>query len=308
MFRKSSRFRSASTRLARGGIEQLELRQLLSANVLDSGFGGGGLIDYSYQMPNTKARGVAVQKDGKIVELFGNGTHGMAVRRFNTSGAIDKTFGNNGTAAASNMDASGYSGDVGAGILVQADGKIVVGGKSSSTFLVARLLSNGKPDTSFNGTGRATVFAGFSAPTCLLQQPDGKIVVAGGAYSQFAVARINTNGQLDNSFGSFGRFTTDIAGSAKESINNIALQADGKLVAAGSALTSSGKSILTLARYTTAGNADKSFDKDGIVQRNTPDNSLATQVAVQKDGKIVAGGSANGLAFVRFLASGALDN
>ncbi|NCX96747.1 MAG: hypothetical protein EBX41_10185, partial [Chitinophagia bacterium] len=84
-------------------------------------------------------------------------------------------------------------------------------------------------------------------------QTDGKIVVAGYSYNgsnnDFALARYNTDGSLDTTFGSAGKVVTDF-GSAADQVNGIALQKDGKIIVAGYA-TSAGANDFALARYTT---------------------------------------------------------
>jgi uncharacterized delta-60 repeat protein len=294
-----------STKIASGShshLEPLEDRRLFSSiGALDPSFGKAGSVQYSFRVEDAKSHGLAVQSDGKTVELFGDDQHGMSVRRYNSNGSIDKTFGVNGTAAVSDLGTSGSSTDTGVAIIVQKDGKIVVLGKSSSRFLVARLTTSGKLDTSFNGSGRLKVFSGFASPTSLIQQSDGKLLVAGKAFNNLALARINSNGTLDGKFGNHGTRTTDLSGSSSEGITDIALQSDGKIVAAG---TRAGGKIV-VARYSTSGNLDKAFDGDGLVQLSGSDNP---QVAIQSDGKIdVAAFFSTQIGVLRLSTSGAID-
>jgi uncharacterized delta-60 repeat protein len=105
---------------------------------------------------------------------------------------------------------------------VQPDGKIVAAGTTSDAeheyFALARFNTDGSVDGSFGSDGQvATEFFGLANPACALDlQPDGKIVAAGYAYSatsgtiyDSAIARYNTDGSLDTSFGVEGKVTTD---------------------------------------------------------------------------------------------------
>jgi len=128
-------------------------------------------------------------------------------------------------------------------------------------------------------------------------QPDGKIIVAGGSSgfpgSDFALARYKPNGSLDATFSGDGKQTTDF-GSA-DAANAVALQADGKIVAAG---RGAGEGDFALARYRANGSLDTTFSADG---QQTTNFGFPTQiggasgVALQGDGKIVAVGVGTGL-------------
>ena len=100
-------------------------------------------------------------------------------------------------------------------MLVQPDRKIVVAGNAngSAMMTVTRLMPNGAPDTTFDGDGTATIDFGSTADLAagVVLQPDGKIVVGGytQASEDVAVARLNTNGSPDATFGVAGKATVD---------------------------------------------------------------------------------------------------
>jgi uncharacterized delta-60 repeat protein len=145
-------------------------------------------------------------------------------------------------------------------------------------------------------------------------QSDGKIVVVGrssnGSNLDFAVVRYTTTGALDSTFGSGGKVTTAV-GSGEDVPSAVAIQSDGKIVAAG--YTSNGTtSEFALVRYTTSGTLDSTFGTGGKVTTVIGSSSVATAVAIQSDGKIVAAGysrigSTHDFALVRYTTSGALD-
>ena len=116
---------------------------------------------------------------------------------------------------------------------IQADGKIVVAGGSNTDFAVARYNSNGTLDTSFDGDGKLTTdFGGYDLANTMAIQADGKIVVAGGSDSNFAVARYNSNGTLDTSFDGDGKLRINFS-DGYDFANSMAVQADGRIVLAG---------------------------------------------------------------------------
>src|SRR5262249_6776407 len=129
---------------------------------------------------------------------------------------------------------------------------------------------------------------GFSAAL----QADGKIVAAGMTGNNFALARYNTNGTLDATFGSGGKVITDFAG-ANDIALGVAIRSDGKIVAAGRTFAS-GRPAFAAARYNTNGTLDTGFGSGGKTTTNFV-GSLGDQafsLAIQPDGKAVVAGSA----------------
>src|SRR4029077_16792634 len=157
-------------------------------------------------------------------------------------GDLDPLFGSGGML----MTDLGKSTDIAQAVAIQADGKLVVVGTtyknndfSDEDFVVTRYNTDGTPDITFGARGRVrTDFPGLAAiPSSVVIQPDGKIVVAGGAFPLFTfagnceVVRYNPNGSLDTSFGSGGIVTTFFPQGSYAFA--VALQSDGKIIAAG---------------------------------------------------------------------------
>ena len=206
-------------------------------------------------------------------------------------GDLDPSFGGTGLVAQQLGDNTG-EGDFAFGVAAQPDGKTVVVGVASKTGLVAggmvRYLVDGTPDPSF-GSGGKVVDPAF-VPQAVAIQPDGKIVAVGaalsGANSTYAFVRYLPNGSLDPSFG---------AGTGKASVlvnptdnqqraQAIAIQPDGKIVAAGR--TNDGAGIV---RLNGDGTPDPTFDGDGSLDFPIATTVAgATDVAVQSDGSVVA--------------------
>src|SRR5262249_1001076 len=150
-------------------------------------------------------------------------------------------------------------------------------------------------------------------------QTDGKIVVAGSTNNpntnsfDFALARYNTNGTIDNAnFGVNGKVITDFGDD--DEVSAIAIQSDGKIVVAGSTNNSNTNNFdFALARYNASGTPDNSFDGDGMLTTDFGNEDFLSSVALQNDGKIVATGytDVNGsqdIALARYTTNGALDN
>jgi uncharacterized delta-60 repeat protein len=299
---------------------------------LDMTFGSGGKVITAVGSGLDECNSVAVQTDGKIV-LAGRSSNGtdtdVALVRYNSNGTLDTTFNSSGKVTTP----IGTKNDAATKVVVQSDGKLVVGGYAEYTggwadaypdaglshFALARYNTNGTLDTSFNGTGIVISPLNLWDDKIqdLLIQPDGKIVAAGYSangytYYDFTVARYNTNGTLDTTFNGSGSVITDILGQ-HDFVSAAALQADSKILVAGFALKQNNDSDFAVVRYNTNGIVDTSFGGVGWV--TTPigsGNDYCSGVAVLASGKIIAAGSSsngtnNDVALARYNPNGSLD-
>src|SRR5215216_1351953 len=198
------------------------------------------------------ATGVALQANGKIVAA-GGGAGSFAIARYHPNGSLDTSFSNDGKRL------TNFKGvDQAHGVALQGDGKVVAAGytadraRAAANFALARYKPNGSLDPTFSGDGRRTTdFGGFvDVANGVAIQDDGKIVLAGedGSSFGFGLARYRPNGSLDPSFSGDGKKTTMFASSEAAVANGVALQRDGKIVAAGWASSNSSESF-ALARY-----------------------------------------------------------
>src|SRR5262249_44373617 len=134
-----------------------------------------------------------------------------------------------------------------------------------------------------------TVLTAFAHAAAL--QPDGKLVVAGRAFNDFALVRYNPDGSLDDKFGTGGRVTTPHANGTSE-IYGVPVQDDGKIVAAGFSFGSGSGQTFTLVRYNPDGSLDETFGAAGVVYTGFGPQSASGAYALALDpaGRIVVGG------------------
>jgi uncharacterized delta-60 repeat protein len=298
---------------------------------LDPTFDGDGKVTTDFGDGDT-ASGVVIKGDGKIVVAgAAGGTNpdfdpgfDFAVARYKTDGSLDPTFGGDGkvtTEFASNHDQA-------FAVALQGDGKIVVAGEafisSDGEFALARYNTDGSLDATF-GEGDGKVSTNLDpvendAALAVAIQADGKIVAAGyvrrnlfdPSYpSDFAVVRFNADGSPDLDFGVGGIVTTDFESDSDQAYG-VAIQADGRIVAAGPVHVPSATVDFGLARYNSNGSLDTTFDGDGKVTTDFGSSDSATAVAIHANGKIVAAGyvligSLFDFGLARYNTDGSLD-
>jgi len=251
-----------------------------------------GSLDAPFLAAGTGADGdvaaIAVQPDDRILIggsfLSCNGTPRSRIARLNADGSLDASFD----------PGAGASGGVGA-IVVQPDGRILVGGAfdtydSISRNGLARLNADGSLDPGFSiGTG----VGGMGVPTvyAIALQQDGKILV-GGDFAAFdgisrnRIARLNTDGTLDPSFGG----GSGAGGVGAPLVCAIALQPDGKSLVGGRFSTFHGASRSGISRLYPDGSVDPTFDP-GAGAGGTINPPILQSVVLQPDGKILIGGA-----------------
>jgi len=289
---------------------------------LDPDFGDNGIVRTSFGKWYNYSRSMALQADGKIL-LAGTAnmmdSANLAISRYTTGGNRDLTFSVDGIV----LTDFGPSVDDAYSVLVTPNGKIVLAGCGYTgidyhwDFLVVRYNSDGTLDQSFGENGRAySNLSGsneFAYAACL--QEDGKIVTAGHEYETLDIVlmRFNTDGSLDNTFGTEGKVATDIDHVINEAYC-LAIQPDGRIIAAGSTQYTSVNMDITLVRYNPDGSLDNTFSVDGIVVTSFSEyTDVAKAIALQTDGKIlIAGGSDDGVdcdvVLARYNPDGTLDH
>src|ERR671939_76168 len=312
--------------LVSAGLIQQARAQTAAVN-LDPTFDQDGKRTTDFFGQNDAANAVAIQPNGKIVVAGYSGIdYNFTLARYNSNGTLDRSFGGDGkviTRFYSDISPGEVLGSVARAVALQPDGKIVAAGSVSGedaggpSFAFARYNPDGQLDTSFDGDGKLMTIFGvsFSEANDIVVQPNGKILVAGsiGPGSDFALVRYNSNGSLDTSFDSDGMLVENIFGRG-EFLSAVALQPDGKIVAAGYAIDADSPHPdgFAVRRYNPNGSRDATFGSNGSVLTHfVNQRARAMAVAVQPDNKIVAAGWAGeyvtNFALARYNTDGTLD-
>jgi uncharacterized delta-60 repeat protein len=287
---------------------------------LDNSFGTTGIVNVDFNGKNDDASSVALQSDGKIVVVgraqnSSNNNSDIAVIRLNSDGTLDNSFATNGKFQ---LDVDGYAFDYALNVALQTDGKIVLVAMAGTDMFaknaVIRLNTNGTLDNTFDGDGilKAFSFGSFTLSSLhsVAIQTDGKILLAGSKNNNFSVARINSDGSLDNTYATSGIYSgTDMATESKLYIQN-----DGKLLATYSHAT---QTTVTVVRLNQNGTEDSGFGTNGKVtsQVGSPSTyDFTKDIIVQPNGKIIvtgssySSGSASDYLVIRYNSNGTIDN
>ena len=266
--------------------------------ILDTSFGTNGITTTNLGSYDT-GYSMALQADGKILVAGQTGpsnASNFAIVRYAANGTLDTSFGTEGITT---TDLGGL--DLASSMVVLPNGKILVAGRSvvadMDLFAIVRYNTNGTVDTGFGSTGITTTSfnAGGAVGNSMTLQADGKIIVAGGVWLGLgdrwiiAMARYNTDGTLDTSFGTAGTTTTDL--NADSIGSAVAVQLDGKIIVAGNfGATGTWDYDFALYRYNANGSLDTTFDTDGLITTNLGGSDSASRIVMQADGKIVVVG------------------
>jgi uncharacterized delta-60 repeat protein len=298
---------------------------------IDTTFGSNGLAAAKTPVaddlsPYTTPNGMILQPDGKIIVA---GTVGYGVRadtdfalvRYNQDGSLDAFFGNSGFVI---TDIFGEN-DISTAVALQPDGKIIQIGLAyenngmTASLAIIRYNQDGSLDPSFGKGGKSTIGSlGFTnLANALVFQRNGKIVVGGVALkdedSIIALARFNSDGHLDKTFGVNGLTTTEFFGYYAFA-GSIIAQDDHILVAGSISRINSTESDYLLVRYNRDGLLDRRFGRGGKVTTDFFNNfDVASVIAVQRDDKILLAGYTrvsdvdSDFAIVRYNENGSLD-
>lgn len=283
---------------------------------IDTSFGFEGRVYLPFFYGTADLVNASVlQPDGKLV-VAGRASSAVQLVRLLPDGAPDPSFGIGGVAGVS---PGPYGVATPHALALQPDGKLVAGGwvhtGASSIFMLVRFHASGVLDTAFGTGGMAT--ANVEGPVrAIVVQPDGKLVAAGSAGLQsqrdVALARFNADGSPDASFGA-GGIVIQAIGPGDEFASALAIQPDGRLVAAGHTDTGG----FALLRLLANGSPDPSFGSGGIVVTDFgvgPANGEARALILQPDGRLLAAGMRysglpgdSDVALARYLPDGSLD-
>jgi len=289
---------------------------------LDPSFSADGKLTASLTTANNTASAIAVQPDSKIIvagSVVNTADADFGVTRYNPDGTLDLTFNTTGKALADFNNTFDHC----SGMVVQTDGKIVLGGYTDNgngfDYALARFNSNGTPDATFGIGGKKTAHLGTTAfANAMALQADGKILIAGFASGPssnlLTVARFLTDGASDTDFGNGGKIMVPVGADAAIA-NAIAVQPDQKIVVAGQVMNGAllhWESLLS--RFNPDGTPDVDFGEQGhaVVQAPAKDY-MVNAIAIQPDGKIITAGvtstspATSKTTLARYLPDGTLD-
>jgi uncharacterized delta-60 repeat protein len=236
-------------------------------------------------------RGIAAQSDGKsvVVGIAASNNSGVGViARYRPDGTLDQSFGDGGRVIDPTYGPLA--------VAIQPDGKIVAAGEgisgANSAFAVARYLPNGNLDPSFaGGSGKENVLINATddkqRAEAVTIAPDGKIVAAGETKDGAGVVRLGSDGTPDASFNGAGVRDIPIDGDAQD----VVVQPDGAVLLAIPTGAGSGDHF-TIMRLDNHGQPDNMFGTGGTAIVQIGNGGRSPAVALQPDGKIVAGGYA----------------
>jgi uncharacterized delta-60 repeat protein len=277
-------------------------------------FGGSATDDWGHA--------VAIQTDGGLVMVGRSDAAGdpdFAILRLTTSGALDTTFNTTGKVTyqftASQME-------IARTVTVDLQGRVIVGGygNSGTRFQAAilRLNTNATLDTTFKTIGKGLVALGSSDDSflALTLQTNGHLLAGGVTYNgsdfEMAVARFLTDGALDTTFSTVGSSIQSFGSGRNDWLFGVALQSNGRIIAAGSSLSGTDADF-TILRMSTDGTLDTTFNTVGKHRASVLTGSEAFHATqIQTNGNIIGAGyawdgSKDSFGVCRFNTDGSLD-
>jgi uncharacterized delta-60 repeat protein len=297
--------------------KEVSLMRFNANGSVDSSFGLNGFTEMNVGPIHSTAKAVCLQADGKILVTgyYDNNFFNDAfIARFDTTGDPDSTFGNTGLITY----VIGTQYDEFHDIAVQADGKIIVAGRTwqnnSYDFVVMRVMPDGSADSTFGVNGLVTTdFNGnYDCITSLMLLANGQILVSGhteiGA-SYFAAAKYNSDGSPDNTFGTNGKLSVG-SGSRFDRCYGQTILSDSSIILAGK-YHNSNVDALMLVKLNEDGLPDTLFGVGGVRLYPTVNTTdVLTDIVTQTDGKLIACGMGDGnkAMLMRILPDGTPDS
>jgi uncharacterized delta-60 repeat protein len=305
-------WRLASVLAVAVGAGSVAAASLAAPGDLDSKFGKAGKLEFAFAGGEESMNDIVVLPDGRAFVAGTTTDIGedffpeIAIALLRPSGRFDTSFGGDGKVTFAFPDSS----DRETGLAVQSDGKVVVTAAtafgSPAGLQLARVNTNGSPDTTFSGDGfEITDLPGMTGEFAgdVVTLADGRLLVGGSAVvngtRKWVLARYTSSGALDQSFSNDGFETIGFPGEG--TIARLVVQVDGRIVAGGNS-----GDRLAMARYMPGGGLDQSFSGDGQLSGDA--GSAVTGLALDGAGRIVtSNAAASSFSITRFTPAGEPD-
>ena len=222
-------------------VSELIVLRLRTDGRLDESFGDGGLF-VGPAVPYANAVRVARTAAGAY-RVATTATTGCSVIGLTSQGAPDAAFG---TAGIAPVEAAPGESVYCQSLVVQDDGNILLAGNAAGHGFAARLRANGARDPAFVADG--ALASSMNDATSIASASDGRILVGGLGLKGASIMRLQATGQLDSLFGDGGRTWIDLSSEsgAAAVVHDIAVQADGSVIAAGGDLSSDSAFVVRL--------------------------------------------------------------
>lgn len=281
--------------------------RVTASGVLDTTFGSGGT---GYEMTSaglrSTATAIAISPNN---EIYVAGTTTLdpwispqvlpTVAKYDANGVLIPSYGSYGTGIET-ITVGDFSPNINGLTLSSSGEAIIVGGVDDNVFMkvfISRFSANGTPDLAFGGnntgfdtTTVASSMTFFNAATI---QSDGKIVAAGSKDSgQLGVlARYNSDGTLDGSFGASNNGFVDLQVQDEIAITSVRVDTSGHIVTGGQSRLGAGSTSFVVARYTATGSLDTSFgNQSGYFLANLSTRDVVNTVQVTSTGGVIFAG------------------
>ncbi len=283
--------------------------QYNSNGSLDLTFGNNGVVLSDFNNEHNIST-LEIQTDNKIV-IGGsilipssNNNSNFAIARYNIDGSKDTSFGINGLVSINIGTVSNnltVSDDYVDALKIQSDGKIIASGLTSlnngGDFGMVRLNTDGSIDSSFGINGRViTDFGSIEEANAIQILSDGKIILSGIYYynsdtnEKVVIAKYNSNGTLDATYGTSGKVITDFGNSSPVDFAfSSQIQTDGKLLIIGYVKNATADAFIAI--YNIDGTLDTSLNSSGFLFIDFGVNEDAVTSVFQTDGKLLLGGA-----------------
>jgi uncharacterized delta-60 repeat protein len=285
---------------------KMALRRFNSNGSRDLTFSGDGKLYTNIVVTQGSNITLAIQSTGKILAATtpDNETSRFTLVRLTTTGGLDLSFSGDGKLVPDFETAHNFT--------LLSNDKIGITGYVQNSLnkdiMLARYNSNGNPDPTLDGDGKAIIFyqVGYASFLSTARQEDGKLVVLAQSFNGIdydkILTRYTSNGTLDKTFSEDGTMPVD------PQVYTVALQPNGKIIVAGGAYFNSTK-LPVIARYNSDGSPDRSFANGGKIEHK---NSSIVAFAIHANGKIIVAGNAGTVddydfAVTRYNSNGTLD-